>query len=90
MLGELSVVRVNSRKHAVKVNHAATVWASAATMEAVVLSLCNIDAEIDWLLIAPAYAMRALHLYFTGTRNLSTGLGPHKVQNRVHRKAPCH
>ena len=38
LLDLLLVVRVKARKHAIEVNHAAAVWATAAAMKTVILS----------------------------------------------------
>ena len=59
------VMRVNSRKHAVEVNHAAAVRATAATMEAVILSSGEIDAEVNRLLLVSANTVGTQDFYFS-------------------------
>ena len=59
------VMWVNSRKHAVEVNHAAAIGAAAATMEAVVLSSGEINAEINRLFLVPTNTVGTQDFYFS-------------------------
>ena len=59
------VMRVDSRKHAVEVNHAAAIWAAAATMEAVVLPSGEINAEVNRLFLVSTNTVGTQDFYFS-------------------------